>query len=46
MTNISTTGSVITAEIAEAPKGTQQHGFKAGDSIQFARDCIFGVQAV
>lgn len=42
---ISPTGSVITARIDEPPRHSKIHGFALGDTIEFARDCIFGVEA-
>lgn len=46
VTRISTTGSVITAQISGAPKHSTIHGFVVGDHLEFARDCIFGVRPV
>lgn len=42
---ISPTGSVVTARILSEPQ-LEAHGFREGDVVEFARDCIFGVEAV
>lgn len=43
---ISPTGSVVTAQVAEPPQHAAAHGFAAGTTLEFARDCIFGIRPV